>query len=173
MPRKLYDTPCVILTRGNLDTCLQSPELLDCTVKCDGDENENDHDDDNDNDDDHGDKRSLLAGNCFEISGRAPAYVAAWCCTGNPDGVIAAEATRSFHGGYCYGPAALRCTPHSHTGPTIPYDVHIPYILIRGGFHYVGFITGGLHSRDKSELSFLLKQLPFLLHIADEADETD
>ncbi|KYN10373.1 hypothetical protein ALC57_17560 [Trachymyrmex cornetzi] len=61
MPRKLYDTPCVILARGNLDTCLRSPELLDCTVKCDGDENENDHDDDNDNDDDdHDDKRRFV-----------------------------------------------------------------------------------------------------------------
>ncbi|KYN42401.1 hypothetical protein ALC56_03161 [Trachymyrmex septentrionalis] len=28
MPRKLHDTPCVILPRGNLDTCLRSPRVM-------------------------------------------------------------------------------------------------------------------------------------------------
>lgn len=51
-------------------------------------------------------------------------YGDAWCCTENPDGVIAAEATCPFRGGYCYGPVALRCRPHTHTIP-IPHTVYI------------------------------------------------
>ena len=56
-------------------------------------------------------------------------YIGAWCCTENPDGVIAAEATCPFRGGYCYGPAALRCRPHSHTRT---YPIYTPYILMAG-----------------------------------------
>ena len=65
-------------------------------------------------------------------------YIGAWCCTENPDGVIAAEATCPFRGGYCYGPAALRCRPHSHTRT---YPIHTAYILT-----WENFITL-LHNR--------------------------
>lgn len=50
-----------------------------------------------------------------------------------PDGVIAIEATCPFRGGYCYGFAALRCTPHSHRGT--PYNASKP--IYPEGFHYV------------------------------------
>lgn len=89
-------------------------------------------------------------------------YIGAWCCTENPDGVIAAEATCPFRGGYCYGPAALRCRPHSHTRT---YPIHTAYILT-----WENFITL-LHNRQTSRqrcieiVSFFVKSArasPFL-----------
>lgn len=63
-------------------------------------------------------------------------YIGAWCCTENPDGVIAAEATCPFRGGYCYGPAALRCRPHSHTRTYPIYTIYTVYTYVVGEFHY-------------------------------------
>ena len=84
-------------------------------------------------------------------------YIGAWCCTENPDGVIAAEATCPFRGGYCYGPAALRCRPHSHTRT---YPIHSVYTYV-GEFHYEPcFITGRLHGSDASRLYASLLNLP-------------
>lgn len=71
-------------------------------------------------------------------------YIGAWCCTENPDGVIAAEATCPFRGGYCYGPAALRCRPHSHTRTYPIYTIYRIY-LCGGRISLRRFITGRLH----------------------------